>query len=327
MKQIIMIQKRKTDLDIMRVIAIIGVIVIHSLGKWSDIEIISVIWRYSTYAVPLLVMISGAVWLGMEREVSIKKIWTKYIFHIVTAFAFWSVVYACIHYKDFGSAKEFIWRCIIGNYHSWYCYMIVGIYIFLPLLKYLKKNVELYHYLIILVLFSSIILPAISAVPMAASVTHILDLLELSIGNEYLFYFLMGNILYEKESFHRMTPIVYGWGILSIVLIFTGYFNGSDASFARMGYTMFIFLIIKNLCNKYEGVTQKIALSCGKTAQMCFGIYLVHDVFLYIYNESMVVQNLSPYLAAFVKVVFCFSASYLVVCFIKKVPILGKYIV
>ena len=101
-----MIQKRKLDLDIMRIIAIIGVIVIHSLGNWADIRGISVVWSYSVYAVPLLVMISGAVWLDENREVPVKRMWEKYIFHIVVAFAFWSITYACIYHNELGNAKD-----------------------------------------------------------------------------------------------------------------------------------------------------------------------------------------------------------------------------
>lgn len=322
-----MVQKRKIDLDIMRIIAIIGVIIIHSLGEWSDIKMISVLWRYSTYAVPLFVMISGALWLGMEREISVKKIWTKNIFHIVIAFAFWSVVYACIYYKDLGNGKEFIWRCIIGNYHLWYCYMIVGIYILLPVLKWLKKNEELYQYFIILVFCCSILLPAISEFSITSSIQHILDVLDLSIGNKYLFYFLMGDILYEKEISKKVNFLIYLGGVIAIVLILMGYFSDSDDSLARMGYTIFIFVLVKNICKKYECSNGKMCYCVEKIAPACFGIYLVHDVFLHIYNDLMVTEYVLPYFGALGKVTFCFVASHITVCFIKKIPILGKYIV
>ena len=194
-----MIKKRKTDLDFMRIFAMIGVITLHSLGEWADIKAISVIWKYTTYAVPLFVMISGAVWLGEEREVSIKEIYMKYILHIAIAFSFWSVIYACIYHDDLGSIKDFVWRIIIGNYHLWYCYMIVGIYMLLPVIKWIKKNDELYYYLIILVFCCTVVLPALAKNPLTSSIQHILDLLALSIGNKFLFYFLLGNLLYEKE--------------------------------------------------------------------------------------------------------------------------------
>lgn len=322
-----MVQKRKTDLDIMRILAIIGVITIHSLGKWADIKTISVIWNYSTYAVPLFVMISGAVWLEKEREISIKKIWTKNIFHIVIAFSFWSVVYACIYHSDLVSIKDFIWRCIIGNYHLWYCYMIIGIYILLPIIMLIKKNDELYRYLIILVFCCTIALPALAEFQTTSSIQHILDLLALSIGNEYLFYFLIGNMLYEKECSKYIKCLIYLWGTLSVVLIFARYLSNGDASFAQMGYTVFIFVLVKDICKKCGTLNQKIALPCEKIAKMCFGIYLVHDIFLYVYNEFMIIDFMNPYILALGKIIFCFITSYIAVFLIKKIPILGKYIV
>lgn len=322
-----MVKKRKSDLDIMRVIAIIGVIVIHSLGDWSDVKGISVIWSYSTYAVPLLVMISGAVWLDESREVSIKRIWTKYIFHIVIAFAFWSVIYACIYHNDFANVKDFIWRCIIGNYHLWYCYMIVGLYILLPIIKWIKQNSELYQYLIIVVLGCQIVMPIIASYPLTASVKHIMDLLQLSIGNEYLFYFLIGNLFYEKDLSVRMKCLICMWGVVSIICIYLGYVNNGDYSFSVMGYTIFIFVIVKSFCQKYGDKIRKIVGGCEKLAPMCFGIYLVHDIFLYLYNRYLLIDSISPYRLAVGKIIFCFVASYALVLLIRRIPIIGRYIV
>ena len=76
--------------------------------------------------------------------------------------------------------------------------MIVGLYAILPIVKELQKREELYYYFVFLNAVSTIVLPTLESFPMTSSIKHIVDLLNLSIGNEYLFYFLMGNILYEK---------------------------------------------------------------------------------------------------------------------------------
>ena len=57
---------------------------------------------------------------------------------------------------------------------------------------------------------------------------------------------------------------------------------------------------------------------------MSLGIYLVHDIFLHVYEEFIVIDFMNPYILALGKVVFCFIASYILVGLIKKIPIRGN---
>lgn len=94
--------ERKYELNIMRIMSVLGVITIHVSTGFLE--------RIASFAVPLFVMISGALWLDRDKEVTIKKLWTKNIFRIITAFLFWSLSYVVLLYD--------CWCVYVYSYHT-----------------------------------------------------------------------------------------------------------------------------------------------------------------------------------------------------------------
>lgn len=99
------IENRIEYLDLLRIIAIFGVVVLHVAAQNWVKEFTNVFnWNvYNVYdslvrwTVPVFVMISGTLFLS--KEYSIKKIHSKKIFRIITALGFWSVVYIALSQK------------------------------------------------------------------------------------------------------------------------------------------------------------------------------------------------------------------------------------
>ena len=88
-------EKRIVYLDYLRVLATLAVFLLHiSSQNWKNTDVNTFQWQIfnftdsiSRWCVAVFVMISGALFLG--RRHSIKKIYTKYIFRLVTAALFW----------------------------------------------------------------------------------------------------------------------------------------------------------------------------------------------------------------------------------------------
>lgn len=86
-------------LDLMRIVATFAVVVIHTVGiNWAELSPVTFNWQIcnlfdgiSQWCVPIFVMISGALFLN--REPDIKKLYSKNILRIITAFIFWTVLY------------------------------------------------------------------------------------------------------------------------------------------------------------------------------------------------------------------------------------------
>ncbi|MBR4445084.1 MAG: acyltransferase family protein [Solobacterium sp.] len=98
--------------DVLRVAATIAVILLHvSAQNWHSTDIHSFEWCVFTiydglvrWGVPIFTMISGAIFLN--RDIPIKKIYTKHILRIITAFIFWSAIYALVNLKNGPGFKE-----------------------------------------------------------------------------------------------------------------------------------------------------------------------------------------------------------------------------
>ena len=98
-------EKRNTALDLIKAIAIFGVIIIHvssrlltssSVGSsaWTSGLLFGTILRS---AVPLFLMVSGVLMLNPEKPLTIKKLYFKSILRIIIAMLFWGFLYKLYH--------------------------------------------------------------------------------------------------------------------------------------------------------------------------------------------------------------------------------------
>lgn len=143
---------RKYYLDLLRIAATLGVMVLHITAQnWHQVEIASIEWQtfnalngLARWALPIFAMISGALFLG--REVKLKVLFSKYILRIVIAFMFWSALYALIDLQNGMSLSKSVVQLIKGHYHMWYLMMIVGLYLIVPFLKQIAEKESLTKY-------------------------------------------------------------------------------------------------------------------------------------------------------------------------------------
>lgn len=156
---------RNSSISVLRIIAIFLVILIHaSSGYLNSADFDAFDWTYanwinsfSRFAVPLFVMISGA--LLLQKDENPKAFYSKRLLKIVPPFVFWTAVYLVyyfIRYIDFDyiGFPQVINIVLIrlksgSNAHLWYLYMLVGLYLAIPFLRKMirncsKKEIELF---------------------------------------------------------------------------------------------------------------------------------------------------------------------------------------
>ncbi len=208
------LKKRNSALDIVRVVAISLVIMIHTSAPFVvdyDIGSFEFIWgnifdTISHIGVPLFLMTSGALLLNEEYSFDIKGLFTKRIPQIIFLLIFWSVLYAVIYKlvipfinNEVIDIKKFIETLIMGYYHLWYLYMLVGIYLALPFLRAFvcKKNKNLILLYIAIALVFRFSIPVLSAVKesflgSAHSLIVFLNQFKMDFFFGYIAYYLAG---------------------------------------------------------------------------------------------------------------------------------------
>lgn len=99
--------------------------VIHvAADNWNAADVRSFEWQVFNFydslvrfGVPVFVMISGALFLKPDKDIPVKKLYSKYIFRIVIAFVFWSFIYAARGYMKTGDmidAVDRFFTCILS---------------------------------------------------------------------------------------------------------------------------------------------------------------------------------------------------------------------
>lgn len=151
---------RNFNLDIVRCIAIIFVICIHSMGKLNEcVETSALELNYIVYlllssviymGVPLFVMLSGALLLGKNEEplFFLRKRFKR----ILIPFFIWSIIVYCLdkitsHQSQtvIQSTTEFSVKFLTNGVHGiyWYIYMLTGLYLLTPILQKIFKDISL----------------------------------------------------------------------------------------------------------------------------------------------------------------------------------------
>ena len=99
-------------LDLLRIVAIFAMMLLHvSAINWYVLPVTSPQWQvlnaYDSlvrFCVPVLLMISGSQLLNLQKAFPLKKLFQTKILRLITAFAFWSLLYTLIdHARRYGT--------------------------------------------------------------------------------------------------------------------------------------------------------------------------------------------------------------------------------
>ena len=355
--------ERKLYLDAIRAVATIAVILIHITAQNFHIDphepawdVFNIIDSGVHWAVPAFLMISGTLFL--EKDITVKDIFRKYICRIALAYAFWSAVYT-VSYKLHNSSvgiKDIIRALLIGHYHMWFLPMIAGIYLVIPLIKVISQKESTENWFLILGFIFAIVLPQISSLaplllPKRYSdvIVKLIDMPKVMLVQGYSFYFLLGHYLSKKAPLFAKNHKLYTAGLwlagilgwVSTVLL-TKYLSiraGKATSIAYRDLTInillesiFVFCILKSVFDetKQDKKTSPLLKSIiGFLSKYSLGVYLVHPLFLEEIRSVMGVDTMSfenPVVGVFILFAVIYVLSYAVSIIIRNLPFIGKYI-
>lgn len=333
--------KRIFYLDWLRVIAIIGVICIHASS--NAVEGLSkscvpyLINCFGRFAVPVFVMMSGVLFLN--RNISIKKLYSKYILkYAVCIFIFYilNILISYFHLK----------YIFITQKHIWFLYMIIGIYMVYPFLKMIIASDKLSLYFVALSVIYAFIMPLFIIIIDHFSGNKYINFIEYNlnyyIGNSNIYlplgfsaYFILGYLCHKFNLKENLYLYTYVGLILSFALItyLTYYFSFSINKFIEVFLSKNIFVLIFAVSmfmffkyNKLFNTENKIIYFLSKYT---FCIYLIHAIILkYLkFTEKLVNIDYKSNLIIVLNIIITYGLSLLFAMIIKKIPVLNKYFI
>lgn len=342
--------EKQVWIDNLRATATIGVILLHVSGPLTyKFEIVPTTWWWTgniinslvRSSVPIFLMISGT--LLLPKNDTLNTFLKKRFVRVLIPFAFWALVHIVMNLalkikegevKNINDALDNIAVKVCGGiaFHYWYIYMIIGIYLFLPILGKWVRNSGEKEIRYFLILWVIVILLSQTIVAKFQYFTQITYYFNGSLGFVVLGYYLNQYLLFRNEK--RTTLILLLLLITSLTFTAVGTFLLSNVSNkpvqALYAYftpnvliaTICIFLLFR-LNRGGIGFLNRIF---HIVSNYSYGIYLSHVLVLTLLSFLKIdCMFIHPVIGISVTAGLCVAISTGIVFIINRLP-LGKHI-
>ncbi|HDX5341544.1 TPA: acyltransferase family protein [Citrobacter sedlakii] len=312
-------------ISFIRFVAIIFVVLLHSSAFYfNNFQVGSYGWligdignAFTRWAVPVFVMISGALLLG--REYNLKDFYARRLIKILIPLIAWSIFYTVISFyqskgeltiqealKNFASGRPF--------YHMWFLYMMLGLYAITPIINVVvqgSSKKELKYIIVIMFLLS------------------IINITDRYINNkdeaiwlfwflQYIPYFISGYYFSKCTNHNRFILLT----LISLSIIATIFFSNV---FALQNKTQFFFeplspFIIVYSLSLFVLVKNTTLYLNRDISDLSLGVYLIHPFFLLVFFKLFKVFSVNhPLMGLVTSWIVCSAMSFLAVFIISRI--------
>ena len=257
----------------------------NSLGRW---------------AVPLFVMISGAMLLSSSKRHSVREFYARRVMRIVPPLLFWNLVYFRLMYwgahLSVAQAADIVVYKGGFYWHLWYLPMILGLYLMTPFLQSGIRRISPRDRWLLVVPFCA----AVSACYLVWG--HLLERVPtIALSIPFLSYFVLG---YCLDALHVGRKTVFACIVL-FLLAYVGTVAG-DRALGDLGRfqhpfspTIFVmaasvFLVFRGW---FGGKDTGRATWMHRLAAVTMGVYLVHPLVIHTMRRFSVSDSSTPWLA------------------------------
>lgn len=306
------------------------------LSNWLTADFYNALVRF---AVPVFVMITGA--LQLHREYDLADFLKRRLSRVIWPFLFWSFVYiGYALYDEEIAFKPDTWYNIKlvlhqlkygAYYHLWYVYMLIGLYLFIPIISRFVRNAtqrEIQYFLIVWFVVISFTQPYLSRFMPSVDVRYFTG---------YLGYLVLGHYLANIELVQnglKTKLIIFFFLSLAAITYGTYLITAATKSLSVIMYEPLgpfiilfssgIFLLVRVTVFKLPKSLVKIRDLAGG---LSLGVYLCHALFLTLLDGQDINYKLCiPILSIPLTALICFLISFLLIFGISKIPFIGKYI-
>ena len=322
------IDKRIVQFRYIRVLACLFIVLLHTLfasNVYFEDSITSgqllateTCEHLLMWAVPMFLMVTGALLLQESRRIDLKKLFGKYIRRIALALVCFTLLFQVLDYinGDVDSVfKGWLSNLLQGHSwaHMWYLYLMLGIYLMIPFYRMIsaRADLKMIWFLIgVIVLFVSL-LPLIEFAGFENGFYIPTSII-------YPVYVFAGYALYEKN----MDPV---WAALILIvstamIVFLSIVAGEYEIF---GYDS-IFVVAQSIA--LYSLLLRLRLPDGgflRALDDCgFGIYLIHMIGVRLVMKWIGFDPYmhSPFPAFAAMVLMFYIFSFFIAFVIRKIP-------
>ena len=296
---LINMKEHNTSFSCLRGVSCLAVILLHlsasealiygSILTDTELFTATLIYNLCMWAVPCFLMISGALLLDPEKEISISKLFRKYIYRMISAIFIWGIIYRAFDMVMDGipltaaSLLDGMKEIYTGTgwSHLWYLYMMTGLYLLLPAFKTITaaKNISLEKYLLLIGLLFLSFLPL-------TKIAGVTSGFYIPVSTVYPFYFLLGHFIHNKciASGRKMSLFLIGSGVIGEAAatwfsVIRGYEIGNLTGYS----SVFIIILSAGIFILFDTAkfrSSRTVRLLQKLDSMSFQIYLIHIILI-----------------------------------------------
>ncbi|WP_248723502.1 acyltransferase [Seonamhaeicola sp. ML3] len=332
--KIISASENQFGISLLRIISTISVIIIHVSGplvvqygeisqfKWN---VANVFDSFSRYSIPMFFMISGA--LLLNRDYNLKDFLKKRFIKILPAFLVWSLVYSIANRYFFNNEifdLKKVFRDIFygSEYHLWFVYVLLGLYLFTPILRPWIKNATSKNVLYVLGVW---VVTLFAAIPV---LNNYLPKIDLAYFSGFIGYFILGFYLTNWNTKSRLMAVLAIVSGLSITVLGTYFMTIRNGGFYDFFYEylslnalMVSYGVFVSL-NKIKPSNIRVNRISNIVSQCCYGIFLMHPLVLKLFNLiGFNVYLMNPLLSIALVSVTCFLTCFIIVFGLRQLKI------
>lgn len=342
--------KRVYNMDCLRILCCFLIVLLHfSSSYWSCVPVdsysfavMSVYNCITRVAVPIFIMLSG--YFLLDKPYSFE--WKSYIKRpgkLLLSFYVWSGFYAfqglVVELIKTGnvtaerieySIREFIF----GHYHMWFCFLVIGYYLLLPIAKKIAEDVRVLTLFIVLWVIFAFIIPCVFSWLNLPLFSGYFDRYEMNAVKGYWGYFFLGYYIKGSNWNRKKRMVIYWGGIISLglTIFLTIYQSISENQYIERWFspgspfvlcmTIAVFLLFSSMSHNENS---RIDNYVTKVSESTFFIYMFH---VFILEKMNLIGITTVSLNALVSVPLltsvAFVCSLLIAAIVKRIPIIGR---
>lgn len=346
--------KRNQNLDLIRILAGILVICIHSSDSFVNYPTIfgglswwvaNIVNSLARISVPLFIMISGSLLLPIPSNMSSSYFIKRRLNVILLPFIFWSFVYIAYDWILLGhtyTLTKIAQAYFFGSLGPLYFLLVIaGIYISAPIFSNIisKNNQKKLVGMISMSLVFGIILIIASRIINL----HGIYPNSLTLFIPYIPFFLLGFLLKNKQiSFFKGLLIYFSLGLINAVFNFFSMklntiqilgdynFNVSQYFYEIVNPFVIVMTIIFFLSFNNLIISPKKENILKRLSSLVFGVYLIHPLIIEVLNKIFgfeITKLTSPlWFYLFLKIIIVCLMSFGIVIILEKVTLINKLI-
>ena len=330
-----MLKTRNINLDLIKVLACIGVVLLHTTmigfnetGSWN---LLAYLYYLGTYSIPLFFMVNGYLLLG-KRNITYSYILEKVKWILITVSSWTTIVWLLKRDFAVNPVKKIIGSMVQKGYffQFWFFGALILIYLCLPILKKFLNSKRSYLYILSLLISIGLIFELTNIIIQTPLQSYVIQTFRLW---TWFFYYILGGLIAQfdkefiKNGFKRwmkivavllllITPVILFFLAKTIYHnLFAEYFY--DILFVKI-VSLGVFLTILTLSLKESKYKWIVFLS-----NQTMGVFIVHTYVMKVLEKLLGFTYTGVYLLF---PIFTLCISIIVVSLLMKIPYFNRIV-